>query len=291
MLDARKFKFGESFDVKQAIQSSKVKPDETIKNSEALMSFIESQKTVVICTRGNISAVIGKAKSRKTFFFTMLAASLIRGNLYDKFISPKAKKLKIAYFDTEQGRGRAQKVIKRIVEMSGNYQQIDMLSLRPYSTSERVEIIDEYFRTEKPDFAFLDGVRDLIINFNDLTQSTELMTSLLRWSEAHDCHIMCILHMNKGDGNARGHLGSELICKAESVLSIRMEEGSDFSSVESEYMRDGNFEPFQFTVIDNIPILCGCEKELKDIGYKASINTNERIEPNKDFDNENKLPF
>lgn len=282
MLDIKKFQFGADFDVKKAIQCARVKHDEAIQNAEILLSVREPGKLVPVCTRGNISAIIGKAKSRKTFCNTMLATALVKGSLYDKFIAARSKKLKVVYFDTEQGRGRAQRVVRRIVSMCGNSKQVDMISLRPYSTTERVEIIDHYFATEKPDFAFIDGVRDLIMDFNNLTQATDLMTSLMRWSEAHDCHIMCVLHMNKGDGNARGHLGSELMNKAESVISLAMEKGSAYSSIEPVFMRDGDFEPFQFTIVDGLPVLCGFENEVS--SDKPVIDINSRIEPNRDFD-------
>jgi hypothetical protein len=285
MIDISKFKFGKEFNVKEAINAARVTHDEEIQNAETLLWFKEKNEMVTVCTRGNISAIIGKAKSRKTFFNTMIAAALIVGSLFGKFIASQKKKLKVVYFDTEQGRGRAQRVVRRIVKMAANAKQIEMISLRPYSTSERVEIIDEYFNTHKPDFAFIDGIRDLIMDFNNLTQSTELMTSLLRWSEAHDCHICCVLHMNKADGNARGHLGSELMNKSESVLIVEMNEGSDFSEVKPGYMRDGLFESFQFTVVDGLPVICG----FGNIQVE-NYNPNERIEPNRDFEGNN-LPF
>lgn len=287
MIDVSKFKFGAEFNPKEAIKSARVTHDEIIQNAETLLWFKENEEMVTVCTRGNISAIIGKAKSRKTFCNTMLSTALIVGSLFNKFIASQKKKLKVVYFDTEQGRGRAQRVLKRIVRMSGNPDQIDMISLRPYSTTERVDIIDEYFNSHKPDFAFIDGVRDLIMDFNNLTQSTELMTSLMRWSEAHDCHICNVLHMNKADGNARGHLGSELMNKAESVLIIEMNEGDDFSEVKPGYMRDGIFQPFQFTVVDGLPVLCGYEHQATIVN---NYNPNERIEPNRDFDKED-LPF
>lgn len=280
MIDGTKFKLGKDFDIKEAISSARVTHDEEINNSETLLWIKETNDMVTVCTRGNISAIIGKAKSRKTFFNTIMAVALIIGNLYGKFVAQQKKRLKVVYFDTEQGRGRAQKVLKRIVRMGANAKQIDMISLRPYSTDERFQIIDEYFSTHKPDFAFIDGIRDLIRDFNNLDQSTELMTSLMRWSEAHDCHICCVLHMNKADGNARGHLGSELMNKAESVLSVQMEKGSDFSEVNPEYMRDGIFTPFQFTVDDGLPVLVGFENQVTPNNY----DPNERIEPNRDFE-------
>jgi hypothetical protein len=281
MIDITKFAFGADFNPKEAIKTARVTPDEVIVNADTLLWFKEATKLVTVCTRGNISAIIGKAKSRKTFLSTMLSAALVVGSLYDKFWASQKKKLKVVYFDTEQGRGRAQKVFKRIVKLSGHASQMDMISMRPYSTSERMEMIDEYFASEKPDFAFIDGIRDLIMDFNNLTQATELMTSLLRWSEAHDCHICCVLHTNKADRNARGHLGTELMNKAESILVVETRDGAEVSEVKPAYMRDGLFEPFLFTVLDGLPVLCGSEKLM---------NPDERIEAYREFE-EDELPF
>jgi len=277
MIDISKFNFGVKFDVKEALKSAIVTESEEIKNSTPLLQILDGNNKVTVCTRGNISAIIGKAKSRKTFFITMLTVVLILGRLFNKFISPQQKKYKIVFFDTEQGRGRAQKVLKRIMRMVNSSKNIDMLSLRPYSTSERISIIEEYFETKKPDFAVIDGIRDLIRDFNNLEQSTELITLLLRISEMHDCHLCCILHVNKVDNNARGHIGSELINKAESVIILSMEKGSNFTTVEADYMRDGGFEPFQFTVIDHLPVVCGFEEELFE-------NNDKNLDANKEFD-------
>jgi RecA-family ATPase len=264
MIDVNKYKFGSDFDVKLAIKGARVTHDEIIPSAETLLWFKDSSgKMISIFTRANISAIIGKAKSRKTFCNTILSAALIIGEFCNKIFASIKKPLKVVYFDTEQGRGRAQKVLKRIIALSGNINQIDMISMRPYATIERVEIIDEYLKTHKPDVAFIDGIRDLIMDFNNLSQSTELMTSLLRWSETHDCHICCVLHMNKADGNARGHLGSELMNKAESVIAIDMIEGSQYSDIKSVYMRDGDFESFQFTISDGLPVICGYEETVK----------------------------
>jgi hypothetical protein len=67
---------------------------------------------------------------------------------------------------------------------------------------------------------------------------------------------MTVLHQNKGDNNARGHLGSELVNKAETVLSITKDNASGYSIVEAEYCRDKEPEPFAFDIdSDGLPRL------------------------------------
>ena len=59
------------------------------------------------------------------------------------------------------------------------------------------------------------------------------------------------MHLNKGDDNTRGHLGTELNNKAETVLQITKDEfDRDISSVTSMYIRDIDFEPFAFRIND-----------------------------------------
>jgi hypothetical protein len=60
------------------------------------------------------------------------------------------------------------------------------------------------------------------------------------------------LHLNKGNDNTRGHLGTELNNKAETVLQITKDEfDKDISSVTTIYIRDIEFEPFASRINEN----------------------------------------
>ena len=59
-----------------------------------------------------------------------------------------------------------------------------------------------------------------------------------------------MLHQNKGDFNARGHIGTELINKAETTISVTPQKNEDVSKVEIEFCRNKAFEPFAFCVND-----------------------------------------
>jgi hypothetical protein len=53
----------------------------------------------------------------------------------------------------------------------------------------------------------------------------------------------------KGDDNTRGHLGTELNNKAETILQITKDEfDKDISSVVAMFIRDRDFEPFAFRI-------------------------------------------
>jgi hypothetical protein len=64
------------------------------------------------------------------------------------------------------------------------------------------------------------------------------------------------MNKSKADTNARGHLGTELTNKAETVLSVNPDETGDFSTIESEYTRGLPIETFAISIdVDGLPQL------------------------------------
>ncbi|MDD3875844.1 MAG: AAA family ATPase [Bacteroidales bacterium] len=207
----------------------------------------------IISTLGNFSLVIGKAKSRKTFFITMVITAIIKDNseIITGFLPPE--KSVILYFDTEQGEYHVLIVAKRICSLTRSHpNNLIIYHLRKFTPSERLELIEYAINnTANVGFVIIDGIKDLATSINDEEQATTIASKLLKWSEEKQIHIICVLHQNKSDNNARGHLGTELINKAETTLSITKDSNNtDFSIVEAEYCRDKEFKKFAF-VIDN----------------------------------------
>ncbi len=60
------------------------------------------------------------------------------------------------------------------------------------------------------------------------------------------------MHQNKSDFNARGHIGTELVNKAETVISISVDEKEkELSIVEAQQCRNKEFQPFAFEIDEN----------------------------------------
>ena len=74
----------------------------------------------------------------------------------------------------------------------------------------------------------------------------------MQWTDDRQIHIHTILHQNKGDENARGHIGTELNNKAETVLLVEKDKGNgDISNVSAMHIRAMDFEPFAFRINDS----------------------------------------
>lgn len=103
----------------------------------------------------------------------------------------------------------------------------------------------------------IDGLRDLMYDINNGKEATDVMTVLMAWTSVYDLHIHTVLHLNKNDNNPRGHIGTELENKAETVLIISKNmQNNSISEVKPMHMRDKEFSTFAFHIDDNkLPVL------------------------------------
>lgn len=237
--------------------------------------FTVYDKPVDVLTMGNtsimslkdFSLITGKAKSRKTVLVSCLLAAaatgkIILGKLHGKLPNDKRG---VLLFDTEQSDYHLWKVLGRIKTLS-NWQEepsnFYSHALRPMSAKERLEIVEfaltKHYKDKGIGLVVIDGIRDLVTSINDEEQASLITSKLMKWSDELDCHIMVVLHQNKGDKNARGHLGTELVNKSQVVISVTKDDKApDFSIVTVDEIR-GVKEPEPIVITqdeDGLPIL------------------------------------
>ncbi|WP_169921755.1 AAA family ATPase [Spirosoma rigui] len=234
----------------------RVRPDEDIPPPPVCLSVLSSGHSSTFGTIGNFSVIIGKAKSRKTFTTTIaLAAASKRDVILNRFAgSFDNDKQTVLYFDTEQGRYHVLKVVKRICRLAGqeNPDHLLVYSLRSLPTAQRLGFIQWHiYNTPNLGLVVIDGIRDTVEDINDNAEATERVGDLLRWTEQRGIHILTVIHMNKGNDQIRGTIGTELQNKAETVVSVTVDPANkDISIVKAEYCRDKEFEPFAFSIDD-----------------------------------------
>ena len=97
----------------------------------------------------------------------------------------------------------------------------------------------------------IDGIRDLMYDINNATEATNVITRLMSWTDRYQIHIHTVLHQNKADDNVRGHIGTELNNKAETVLQIAKSiDDNSISEVTAPLIRSIDMEPMAFSVDD-----------------------------------------
>ena len=136
--------------------------------------------------RGDIQAIKGKAKTGKTTAMTLITAGMLANDFNEGlgiFSRPKDN-IKILHVDTEQHpRSVAwkQKTVYRLIDANpgdplSNYA---VLSLREFSFSDRWGIAKEAIHDFKPDFVLIDGIVDMIADFNDSAESKAFISELM----------------------------------------------------------------------------------------------------------------
>ena len=187
----------------------------------------------VIGTLGNFSASIGKAKSKKTFNVSAIVAAALKNGTVLRYVAelPEDKR-KILYVDNEH---------------------LEFLALRKYTPEQRIRIVEQaIYNTPDIGLVIIDGIRDMVYDINSPGESTRIISKLMQWTDDRQIHIHTILHQNKGDENARGHIGTELNNKAETVLLVEKDKSNgDISNVSAMHIRAMDFEPFAFRINNN----------------------------------------
>ncbi|QEL01112.1 AAA family ATPase [Olivibacter sp. LS-1] len=222
---------------------------------------------IPVFTKKSISTLVGKAKSGKTTVTSWLASRSISN-------------LKVLWVDTEQGQYYASRTQHWILLMAGmtTSENLKFYDLKIHNPNKRVEMIQVLIEEYKPDIVIIDGIRDLVFDINSPEEATLMLGDLMRWAEEFNCHILSILHLNKGNDSARGHLGTEMINKSETVMKVELEEDKRLIVCSPEYTRSEPFQSFAFDRDDRgIPqIVDGFSGKIT---TKAGDNRSRQINP------------
>ena len=183
--------------------------------------------------KGNLVAVSAKWKNGKTFFCSILTAVFMG---CDHFASCRSlmETGRALFFDTEQSESDTQRVQKTIDAMTPECRHDDYhvacLQSAPIDNEMhdqssdlcRYDVIERAIEYEHPDLVIIDGIADLIYNYNDVIESQDIVNRLAAMANKHNCCIVVVMHQNKGsnDKNMKGHLGTMLYQKCSDMFSV-----------------------------------------------------------------------
>ena len=204
--------------------------------------------------RGDIQAIKAKSKNGKSFLCSVFIASIF-GCKDFSFDSIESNPV-VLYFDTEQNKRNTAKLATRVHALLGwdtksNHKGFHTYSLRTMESAQRFPYIQKIVNEKKPAIVFIDGIADLIDNFNDIEQSTDIINELMKMSADKDCCVCCVLHTNKGkdDSGMKGHLGTLLLQKASDVFEVKKDK--DTFNVSETDCRNTPIDDFSFLIDGN----------------------------------------
>lgn len=229
------------------LNAARITPGAEIEEPDAILYLSGAR----VFSRGDISAIVGAAKSRKTLFATAICNHLLRWSR-DSWINTDLKNdIKILYIDTEQSPFHAQRTLNRILQgvEESKIENLYFYSMRDFSPAQRLETTCAAIDTIQPDFVLIDGVADLVPDTNSNTDAPLIIGVLMAMATNYNCHITSILHTTSSNaGKGRGHVGSELERKCESVILAESDNLNPFRSIVTpQYTRNKPFEKMEIS--------------------------------------------
>ena len=229
-------------------------------------NFLIKSNGAGVLARGDIAAIKAKSKSGKSFVCSIFA-SVVLGTPWGD-LQPTLKGGKVLYFDTEQNKLNTAKLAKRVhalcnFDIHSNSDKFKCYALRQMDMDNRLPFIKKRIEEEKPTLAVIDGIVDLIQDFNDIKQSSDVIQALMQISADNDCSVLFVLHENKSDENMRGHLGSMSAQKCADVFQIEKRKDGTLNVTECE-CRNLPIPDFSFAIDSyGIPRPTQTQKQLQ----------------------------
>lgn len=230
---------------------------------------------------GGIQALSGQKKNGKTFVIAQLIAVCLdpeSPRVHDNLpgLTVPQRTLEhlghlphVLWIDTEMEELNSAKVLRRVhwlvgQDMKTPHERFHVLWMRTVEGTEQEPAYKKRWRLIKlaidilhPDIVFIDGVRDIIGDFNDNAASSQLVQELMATAEKYHICIWNVLHMNPRPGNddeskMRGHLGTELGNKVtDTLVSIKQKTASGVTfTVKQMDARGKDMEDWKFEVTE-----------------------------------------
>lgn len=210
---------------------------------------------------GGIHAITGQPGHGKTMTLAQLMAALLSGScgglryeMADDIPHPK-----VLYIDTEMEKDNTIAQKNRVLELAHrpvnkNCDDFMVLMLREVEDSvetvngkkERVPANVMRWRLTlkalyefRPDVAFIDGVLDLVADFNDNKECQEVIYKCMQAASHYGISLWCLIHQNPNSEKLVGHLGSFVQRKVTDIFQTRKEKGTTVTFTVSQLKARG----------------------------------------------------
>lgn len=261
---------------------------------------------------GGLQAMTGHQKNGKTFVLAQFMATVlqpdaprVRSFLYGLQAVPETLEYlghepRVLYIDTEMENLNTAKVARRVQWLCGwpkgkKNDRFGVLWLRgvdddPDVKTERWQLTKEAIVEFVPDFVVLDGLVDIVHDFNNIEESNRIIQEIMNIASNRDICIWTALHQNPGQdalGKMRGHLGTELANKSsDTFVSIKERKGTETTfTIKQINARNKDVDDWKFQITEDagklgVPRIIDNAAE-QDRKQQRKIEVNDIFEPYK----------
>ena len=260
----------------------KISIDELLEKRKYNPNYIPSKENIIFTIQdkhiGSLQNFIifsGLPKAGKSTFICAMISSVF--NTYDIFsmkLHTPHNRAKICLIDTESSDYDFYRTINKIkgfADINDLPPNFDAFQVREDSSNAIKQMIERYLELNR-DCAILivDGLLDLLVNYNDEKESSLLTKWLKKITKHYNILLISVLHQSKSNLATTGHIGSASDRFAQSTLDITKDKDKNTYVLSSRFMRsDSDFEPITLMNFNGLFQQIETEKQ-KNTGKKAS---------------------
>lgn len=197
-----------------------------------------------VLTTGNMLAIVSKAGTGKSSVCESIVANLLNSKCdslgFECDLSENSGRDKVLYIDTERTIQDTwsswERTYRRAKIKAPNIdKRLLFFNFKAIAISERKRMVSEILTKNKDiGLVIFDGATDFIRDTNSITEASEFIDWINTFNPS--ISIIVTIHSNPMDNKPRGHIGSELCRRAESLFLIRkLEDGIREITTEFEH--------------------------------------------------------
>ena len=235
-LESAKSKLARLLASQQQIKENKGKP---ISFSQPILW----QKENPVFFPKTINVIQGKAGVHKSRLAETICAALLKTPESNRdllgFKRSLLSRYAVCYVDTERNLSDQLPYSLQQIQLKAGFTiqdhpyGFDYISLLEFAREERFEMLNMYIDHIRKKFPMhllivLDVITDCVFNFNDTKDSMKLIDMMNQTINRYDVTFLALIHENPGNTDkARGHLGTEILNKASTVVQIGFEKDAE----------------------------------------------------------------
>lgn len=207
---------------------------------------------------GGLHIITGQSGHGKTNLETQLMAAYLGDTSHAMEYSLEGIKPKLLFCDTEMEPENTMMVNLRVCAMTGReyhtpYEDFTIMVLRGETTAEaRWLKILKGIKDYMPTAVFIDGMIDIVADFNDNKQCQDIIFEMMALATFYDIDLWVVLHQNPGSEKMVGHAGSFLERKATDVFRVKKDKTAGYAKfiIEQIKARGKDVPEVQFIIDD-----------------------------------------
>lgn len=214
-----------------------------------------------VLKRGGLMTIVANPGTGKSHLCEVIVSSYLANTIEKKCdvfgleTGLESKDKIILYIDTERDQNDVYKALFRIINRTGATEENGLIENRQLKNT----MLKSFVEIDSPAGKFnamkelvtrlgnkiglliIDGASDVVSDTNDLTESQKFSHYLVAVANKFNFGVITTIHAKPESEKARGHLGSELMRKSDSVFILKKEkDGIRSLTTESEFGKNRN---------------------------------------------------